>query len=362
MLAGVIVQSYVGHRVDGSERKRTLSAIAALAVTAGCIGIIVLPSMWMQCLVQAVIGIAITVFPAATSAFAMGMTPEEERSKRIGRNETFTHGGNVVFAVIAGVVGQFLAVAGIFIEAAAFATGMAGASYMIRGKDVDQEAAREGGGDAEKQPSGFRTLWQDKRILIFTAAVVLFNVGNAATLPLVGQLLSKQNKSASVWQTAACVVVAEIVMVAVAAYIGKRADAFGRKPLFLVGFAVLALRNGITPASHNQWYLISLQSLDGVAAAIYGVMLTVVAADLAKGTGRFNFLQGAVQSAMGLGGFLSNSFFGWIAKALSFNASFFGLAAAAAAGGILYYFKMPETQESKQPHRTDHPEPAPATP
>ena len=54
-------------------------------------------------------------------------------------------------------------------------------------------------------------------------------------------------------------------------------------------------------------------------------MLTVVAADLAKRTGRFNFLQGAVQSAMGLGGFLSNSFFGWLAKAWSFNASFIGL-------------------------------------
>jgi hypothetical protein len=55
---------------------------------------------------------------------------------------------------------------------------------------------------------------------------------------------------------------------------------------------------------------------------IYGALLTLVTADLAKGTGHFNFLQGSVQSAMGLGGVLSNSFFGWIAKALGFNASF----------------------------------------
>jgi hypothetical protein len=47
---------------------------------------------------------------------------------------------------------------------------------------------------------------------------------------------------------------------------------------------------------------------------IYGVLLTLITADLARETGRFNFLQGAVQSAMGLGGVLSNSLFGWIAK------------------------------------------------
>jgi hypothetical protein len=41
--------------------------------------------------------------------------------------------------------------------------------------------------------------------------------------------------------------------------------------------------------------------MDGVAAAIYGVLLTLVVADLAKGTGRFNFMQGAVQPAMGFG-------------------------------------------------------------
>ncbi len=84
---------------------------------------------------------------------------------------------------------------------------------------------------------------------------------------------------------------------------------------------------------------------------LYGVLLTLVTADLAKGTGRFNFLQGAVQSSMGLGGFLSNIVFGWVAKAMGFNASFLGLAGVALLGGVLYTFKMPETkpmQESKE--------------
>jgi MFS family permease len=77
---------------------------------------------------------------------------------------------------------------------------------------------------------------------------------------------------------------------------GKARRNRGRKPLLITAFAFLALRNGLTVVSHNPWYLISLQALDGVAAGIYGVLLTLITADLARGTGRFNFLQGILQS------------------------------------------------------------------
>ena len=77
---------------------------------------------------------------------------------------------------------------------------------------------------------------------------------------------------------------------------------------------------------------------------LYGVLLILVRADLAKGTGRFNLLQGAVQSSMGLGRFLSNAVFGWVAKAMGFDASFWGLAGVAVAGGVLYQLKMPGTK------------------
>ncbi len=77
-------------------------------------------------------------------------------------------------------------------------------------------------------------------------------------------------------------------------------------------------------------------------------------ADLAKGTGRFNFVQGAVQSAMGLGGVLSNSLFGWIAKVMGFNASFWGLTLVAIAGGILYQTRMSETKpQENEPAQQD---------
>jgi MFS family permease len=346
-LAGIAVQSFVGHCVDESHHKRLLTASAGLVVAGGAVGIVSLPSYGLQIATQIVIGLAVTVFPAVTAAFALGMVEQNDLSSRIARNETFTHGGNVVFAIAAGAVGTLMAVQGIFYTAALFAAGMAVSVSFIEQKHVNYETARAGAAEGQHEPhrASVRDLLRDNRILTFTLGVVLFYFANAATLPLVGEVLTqgKQPKRAA-WQVAASVVVAELLMVLVAIACGKLADKWGRKRLFLIGFAVLALRNILTVVSHNEWYLISLQSLDGIAMGIYGVLLTLITADLARGTGRFNLLQGAVQSSMGLGGVLSNSLFGWIAKVLGFNASFLGLAAVAMVGAGIWQFRMPETK------------------
>jgi MFS family permease len=363
-LSGIFLQSFTGHIVDESRHKQILTAAAAItvAISAACIALI--PSYPVQIIVQLVIGLAVTVFPAATAAFALGMSDKGQLTSRVARNESLTHFGNASFAVAAGVVGALLALAGIFYAAAVFAAGMAAAALFIRSDDVSYEAARGGqedqnskegengkndqngqNGEKNAQRRGFRDLFRDPRILIFTGAIVLFNVSNAATLPLVGEILTKGHQGrSSAWEIAAAVFVAEAVMILAAIYAGRKADHWGRKPLFLLAFGFLCVRNGLSIVSHNPAYLISLQVFDGVAAAIYGVLLTLVTADLAKGTGRFNFLQGSIQSAMGLGGFLSNLAFGALAKSAGFNASFGGLAAAAAVGGLLYQLRMPETR------------------
>jgi predicted MFS family arabinose efflux permease len=356
-LSGIAVQSIVGAWVDESHHKRSITAGAAIVVALGALGIITLPSYFWQVVVQLVIGVAVTVFPAVTAAFALGLAEKGKLPSRVARNETLTHTGNVVFALSAAAVGTLVQLQAIFVSAAIFAAGMAPSAFFIRESETDYEAARGGNsedsGDKKdgSQPdrASVRALFSDKRILTFTAAVVLFYFANAATLPLIAEILTQGKRGrSSVWEVSAMVVVAEVVMVAVAAFTGKIAAKWGRKPLFLIGFGFLAVRNALTVVSHNHFYLIGLQTLDGVAMAIYGVLLTLVTADLAKGTGRFNFLQGAVQSSMGLGGVLSNSLFGFIAKTMGFNASFWGLSAVAVAGGLLYQTRMPETKPENQ--------------
>ena len=47
--------------------------------------------------------------------------------------------------------------------------------------------------------------------------------------------------------------------------------------------------------------LVAVQLLDGVGAGIFGVVGVLVIADLTRGTGRSNFMQGALATATGLG-------------------------------------------------------------
>lgn len=133
-------------------------------------------------------------------------------------------------------------------------------------------------------------------------------------------------------------------MVPVAVIVGRNVDAWGRKPLFLVAFGVLAARGALYTLSNDPWWLVSVQALDGVGAGIFGALFPVVIADLTKGTGRFNVSQGAVATAQGLGAALSATLAGTIIVWAGYGASFLTLAGIAGVGLGLYAVAMPETK------------------
>jgi len=105
--------------------------------------------------------------------------------------------------------------------------------------------------------------------------------------------------------------------------VGRKADHWGRKPLFLAGFAVLPLRGLLFAISDNPYAIIAVQVLDGVGAGIFGALFYIVVSDLTLGTGRFNLAQGASAASWGLGAALSNGVAGLIVNAFGFPAAFF---------------------------------------
>jgi MFS family permease len=68
----------------------------------------------------------------------------------------------------------------------------------------------------------------------------------------------------------ACIVAAQAVMLPIALLVGRTAESWGRKPLFLAGFAILPLRAVLYTLSDNSFWLIGVQLLDGVGAGIFG--------------------------------------------------------------------------------------------
>ena len=189
----------------------------------------------------------------------------------------------------------------------------------------------------------FSVLLSSRPLLVFAACATLFHFSNAAMLPLVGQKLSLANASLGTSLMAICIVTAQAVMVPVAMVVGARADTWGRKPIFLAGFAILAVRGFLYPMSDNPYWLVGVQLLDGFGAGIFGALFPVVVSDITRGTGRFNISQGAIATAQGIGASLSAAVAGTIVVSAGYGAAFWTLACVALAGFLLFLLAMPET-------------------
>jgi MFS family permease len=201
------------------------------------------------------------------------------------------------------------------------------------------------------RPSGYRVLLTCRPLLIFAVATVLFHFSNAAMLPLVGQKLALVNRNLGTTLMSVCIIAAQIVMVPVAMVVGRKADAWGRKPIFAVALGVLALRGTLYPISDNPYWLVSVQLLDGVGAGIFGALFPLVVADLTHGTGHFNVSQGAIATATGVGAALSTGVAGFIVVKAGYDAAFLSLAAIAAIGLGLFAVMMPETKPTAAPYQ-----------
>ena len=106
---------------------------------------------------------------------------------------------------------------------------------------------------------------------------------------------------------------------------------------------MLPVQGILYAAAPTSYALLLCQMLSGVSAAVFGVTMTLVAADLTHENGRFNLTLGALGVAIAIGASISTTLAGVAADAFGDSAAFLGLALAGAAGTLLLWLAMPET-------------------
>jgi predicted MFS family arabinose efflux permease len=304
-----------------------------------------LPQFWPVAIAQAAAGVADAAFPPAIAAISLGMFGRLMFSRRIGRNEAFNHAGNAASAVAAGLAGYFIAPVAVLWVVVAVALASAIAAYSLDAASIDHELSRgSDDGNADHRPAKLRGLVENRPLLLFTMSITLFHFANAAMLPLLGEKLSLGHQQASSLFMAACIIAAQVVMVPMALLVGHKADAWGRKPLFLAGFAVLPIRGLLYVLTQDPYVLVSIQLLDGIGAGLFGALFFVVVADLTKGTGHYNLALGASGACWGIGAALSNGVAGMIVDMAGYSAAFIFLAVCAAAALLTFWVGVPETR------------------
>jgi MFS family permease len=271
--------------------------------------------------------------------------------ERLGRNARFASLGAGVAALLMGAVGYFVSNQAVFFVTAAFAIPAVLALRLISDQEIDPERAHGG------QREDMRALRPHRRaarvggmllrrpLVIFAACVMLFQLANAAMLPLMGSVLTTRTSEWATVLIAACMVVPQLVVAAVSPWIGRRAQAVGRRPLLLLGFAMVPIRAILFAIVTDPYLVVAVQLFDGVAAAVFSVMVPFVVADLARGTGRFNLSLGTVGTATGVGASLSTTLAGYVGDHFGSAAAFLSLAGIGLAGLALVWALMPETGE-----------------
>jgi predicted MFS family arabinose efflux permease len=346
-IAGILAQTPAGGLVDFLRAKRALIGAAVAALAAGALLIALFPSFWPVMAAQVLIGSTSSVFIPAICAMSLGIVGRAAFDVRQGRNQTFNSAGNVVAAVSMGLLGYFVSNRSIFFFVAAFAIPTILVLLLIKPSEIDYESAR-GGNDGEKgdKAESVRVLFRDRPLVIFLACAVMFHFANAAMLPLLGEMLAKGRGRSSMLFMSACVVTTQFVITLIAAWSGREAGTWGRKPLLLIAFAVLPIRGVLYTLTSNTALLVAIQVMDGIGVGIFGVVSVLVIADLTRGTGRFNLTLGAITTAVGIGAALSQIIAGSIVHRMSFRAGFLFLAGVALAAFAILFFFMPETRHA----------------
>jgi MFS family permease len=363
-----LAQVPAGQWMDDARNKRALLAGACAVVAIACPMMTIFVNFWVILLCQIAIGAAAALILPGIASMTLGLVGHRKFAQRTGRNQVFNHAGNIVAAIVAGLVGHFIAREMIFYVVALWSLFSVFSIMMIRPAEVDYAASRGASvTDAgEMKLSSFPELLSDRRILVFTLVVLLFHFGNAAMLPLVGQeLAANAGSGASLWMSA-CIILAQLVMIPMAAFAGKYADSWGRKPVFMIGLIALPIRGFLYGFSDEPWYLLAVQALDGIGAGIFGVIWVLIVADLTRGTGRYAVTLGLVNAAHMIGFFFSQTLAGIVVdRTGSYAYGFWFLAGIATLALLLFAFGMKETKpadegETRKPDVRGGPEAAPA--
>jgi MFS family permease len=352
-IAGVLAQLPAGALVDWTRCKRALIGVGVAALVVSALLFAFSAGFKAVVVAQVLLGGCGSLFVPSLNAITLGLVGPRLLDRRVGRNQAFNSAGNVFAAVVMGFIGFFLSTQVIFLTVILFSIPTLFSLAMIRPEEIDYERSRAGKEGADPGNARLTALLADRRLVIFVTCVFLFHFANAAMLPQLGEMLARGHARQSSLFMGACVVVTQITISLIAVWVSRRSHSWGRKPLLLAGFGVLPIRGLLYTLTAYAPALVAIQILDGIANAIYLVVGVLVVADLTRGTGRFNLMQGALGVAQGLGAAASTTFAGTVVHHYGYRAGFLALAGIALAACGLLWLAMPETKEVRGADRSN---------
>lgn len=347
-LVALLGQIPGGALVDWARSERLVAGlsvaaigVSALSYAAWPIFPVVLSAAILQATASCVLGPTI-------AAISLGLVGRAGISRRLGRNARFASIGSGLAAAGMGACGYFFSSRSVFVVTLLLTIPTIVSCALIRAEEINPELAHgadESGNNENK--TILTTLAKNSPLMKFALVLFMFQLANAAMLPLLGSFITMQSSTLAPAVIAACMVVPQIVVALLSPSIGFSAQTWGRRPLLLVGVGALVLRTLVFAFVRDPNLLVLIQVLDGISASVFGVLVPLIVVDVTYGSGHFNVAQGIVGTATGIGASISVLFTGYVADRVGGSAAFLALGIIAAAAFSFVWFVMPETRPSQ---------------
>jgi MFS family permease len=322
-IAGLVFNGPAGALVDRMGRPRLLLALAAVAIVGGSLALVPARNLLPVLISQISTAAGGSLMAPALTALTLGIVGKERFPAQQGNNQAWNHAGNVVAALL--------------VAGGTFALGAASAFWVLGGMAIlclaslpliptsAIAADRISGHTADEASSGLFQVLKDWRVLALALMLLLFHLGNAAMLPLLGQRLAAIGHGNATRWMAACIIVAQLAMIPIAMLASRAADRIDRAWLLVAACAVLPVRGLLAAWSVDPAWLIPVEILDACGAGTLGVAIPILVADFTWGSGRTQTVLGVVATFQGIGASLSASLGGVLATWFGWPVAFLGL-------------------------------------
>jgi MFS family permease len=322
-LVGLVCNTPAGALVDRMEWPRFWVAASAIATVAGTLALLPARSFAGVLLGQLLAAAGGALMAPALMALTLALVGKQRFTAQQSHNQAWNHAGNVAAAGLVAAATFMLGAQSAFWVLAGMAAASGVALLLIPAAAIDP--ARAIGHAETAANASLRDVLADRRVLALGIALLLFHLGNAAMLPLLGQRMAAIGHGDATRWLAGCVIVAQVTMVPVAIAAGRAAEQINPAWLLLAACAVLPVRGVLAALAQHPAWLVPVQILDACGAGTLGVVVPILVADYTWGSGRTQTALGAVGTLQGIGAALSTTLGGVLATWFGWGAAFIGL-------------------------------------
>jgi MFS family permease len=340
--AALLCQLPGGMLVDHIHAKRYAALGALLLMGLAALALCVSPSVSVVWAGEAGHALASSVMTPTIAALTLATCGHGSFGERLGLNTRYAALGNAASAALLGAAASYISERAVFLVTAALVVPAIMSAMAIRPAPdiVDDHPALQHPKARKHKPW---LTYMDRRVHVFAASVVLFQLANAALLPLALAELTRHHDAPG-FLVSATIIVPQVIAAIFAPAAGRLTQRIGRRPVLIAGFAAVSVRALLFATSPGALAMAVFQALDGVSAAVFGLMLPLIAADLTQRTGYLNLAIGSFGLASGLGATFSTIMAGWIADHFGSQVMFLVLAGVGVSAIALIWIAMPETR------------------